>query len=219
MHMNSIKALIILYAFFSVFILYQVVRAEDSLDWAYECGAEAREIYAKKQIQIPCERIDELLRKDDINGLYIAIRDAALFGDKTCDAYIKKNLCKLKKLVGAKDAVAFYYYKNGDPSGLTFLADSYDKEAHKIGDHWTIDLFGFINEWQISGRRLVRHAKCCHDAVSGELLCSAIIWRCYLYGEKDFKHFWFKIGKEENVSLKILQDFYDSCCLNGSNEK
>jgi hypothetical protein len=34
-------------------------------------------------------RIDDLLRKDDINGLHTAIRDAALFGDKTCDKYKK----------------------------------------------------------------------------------------------------------------------------------
>lgn len=206
------KTLIIVYAVFSVFIFCQVATAEDSLDWACESSAEAKEIYAKKQIQIPCERIDELLSKDDINGVYIAIRDAALFGDQTCETYIKKNLSKIKRLVGAKDAVAFYYYKNGDSSGLTLLADSYDKEAHKIADHWTVDLFGFINEWQISGRRLVRHAKCCSDAVSGELLCSAIAWRCDLFGKEDFRHFWFKIVEEEKVSLEILQDFYDSCC-------
>jgi hypothetical protein len=215
MHMDIKKALIILYAVFSVFILHQVATAEDSTDlnWAFFASEDrSKEIYAKKQIQIPCERIDELLRKDDINGVYIAIRDAALFGDKTCEVYIKKNLSKLKQLVGAKDAVAFYYYKNGDPSGLTLLADSYDKEAHKTGDHWTVELFGFINEWEISGRRLVRHAKCCSDAVSGELLCSAIWWRYYLFGKEDFKRYWFKIGKEEDVSLKKLQYFYDECC-------
>jgi len=212
MQVRTKKALIIFYAVFSVFIFYQVVIAEDSENWAYECGAEAQEIYAKKKIQIPCERIDELLHKDDIYGVYIAIRDAALFGDRTCDTYIKKNLSKLKKLDGAKDAVAFYYYKNGDPSGLQLLADSYDKDAHKTGDHWTVDLFGFLNDWQVSGRRLIRHAKCCSDAVGGELLCSAIAWRCNLFGKEDFKRFWFKIGEEENVSLERLQDFYGSCC-------
>jgi hypothetical protein len=199
MHMGIKKASIIFLCCFFVFIFYQDAKAQD---WAFECGAEAKEIYAKKQIQIPCERIDELLRKDDINGVYIAIRDAALFGDKTCETYIGKNLNKLKTLVGAKDAVEFYYYKNGDPSGLTELGDSYDKEAHKIGDHWTVDLFGFINEWKISGRRLVRHAKCCSDAVSGELLCSAIAWRCYLFGKEDFERFWFKIRKRRESKFR-----------------
>lgn len=179
-------------------------------DWAFECGAEAQEIYNKKKIQIPCKRIGELLNKGDINGVCIAIRDAALFADKTCNTYIKKNLARLKRTEFTKDAIAFYSYKNGDPSGLKLLPDSYDREG-RTGDHWTVDLFGFINEWEISGRRLVRHAKCCRDAVGGEALCSAILWRRYLYGEKDFKHFWFKIGKEENVSPEDLQHFYSDC--------
>jgi hypothetical protein len=40
---------------------------------------------------------------------------------------------------------------------------------------------------------------------------SAIWRRCSLYGEKDLKYFWFKIGQEENVSLEKLQDFYGDC--------
>jgi hypothetical protein len=124
---------------FLVCVFTRVTLAQDwesqSKDWAYECGAEARKIYTKKKIQIPCKRIGELLNKGDIQGVYIAIRDAALFGGKTCNEYIKKNLDKLKRTQGVKDAVAFYSYKNGDPSGLKLLADSYDKEAQKIGDH------------------------------------------------------------------------------------
>jgi hypothetical protein len=209
--MSIKKALIIICVFFSFFIFYRLAIAENSEDWAYECSATAKDIYTKQKIQIPCARIDDLLEKNDINGVYIAIRDAALFGDKTCKKYIEKNLGKLKK-VGVKDVVAFYAYKNGDPSGLKLLAKSYDKNAQKVGDHDTVDLFGFINEWQISGRRLIRHVKCCSDAVGGELLCSAISWRCYLYGKEDFNHFWFKIGEEEKVSLKKLQYFYDTCC-------
>ena len=194
-----------------VFLTCAVARIAPAEDWAYECGAEAQGIYAKKKIQIPCKRIDDLLRKDDINGVYIAIRDAALFGDKTCDKYIRKNLPKLRQTDGAKDAIAFYFYKNGDPSGLKMLADSYDKGSQTVGDHWTVDLFGFLDEWEISGRRLVKHVKCCNDAVSSELLCSAIMWRRYLYGEKDFTYFWFKIGEEENVSLEELRHFYYNC--------
>jgi hypothetical protein len=206
--------LIFCVAFF-VCVFARVILAQDwesqSTDWAYECGAEAQKIYTKKKIQIPCKRIGELLNKGDITGVYIAIRDAALFGDKTCSKYIKKNLDRLKRTEGAKDAVAFYSYKNGDPSGLKLLADSYDKEAQKIGDHWTVELFGFMNDWEISGRRLVRHAKCCSDAVSGELLCSAIMWRRYVYGDKDFNHFWFKIGEEESVSSEDLRHFNYDC--------
>lgn len=206
--MRAKNALLICYTLFFVCTLLRVAPAGD---WVFESSAEeAKEIYTKKKIQIPCKRIGELLKKDDMHGVYIAIRDAALFRDKTCNTYIKKNLGRLNRTEGVKDAVAFYSYKNGDPSGLKLLADSYDKEG-RTGDHSTVDLFGFLNEWEISGRRLVRHAKCCTEAVGGEALCSAIWWRRYLYGEKDFKYFWFKIGKEENVSLEKLQEFYDDC--------
>jgi hypothetical protein len=211
MQMDIKKTSILFLCCFFVSIFYQIAIAQDSRDWLYFPDEKAKEILTKKQGPIPCERIDELLRKDDINGLYIAIRDAALFGDKTCDAYIKKNLSKLKQLVGAKDAVAFYYYKNGDPCGLTELADSYDKDVQRTGSEFAVELFGFINEWHISGRRLVRHAKY-SDAVGSEILCDAIAWRCDHFGKEDFKHFWFKIGKEEKVSLEKLQFFYDSCC-------
>jgi hypothetical protein len=208
MYIDTKKVWIIVCAFFLLFIFYHVAIAEDSEDWAfYESEAKAREIYNKKIIQIPCARIDDLLRKNDSIGVYIAIRDAALFGDKTCETYIKKYLRKLKKLDGAKDVIAFYSYKNGDQKGLKLLAGSFDKDLSEFA----VDLFGFINEWQISGRRLVRFAKCCHDASGGELLCNAISWRRYLYGEDDFKRNWFKIGKEEKVSLEILQHFYDKC--------
>jgi len=209
MQLGTKKVFIILYAVVSVFILHRIAMAEDSYDWAfYESEAKAREIYTEKKIQIPCARIDDLLRKNDSMGVYIAIRDAALFGDKSCETYIKKCLRKRKKLDGAKEVVAFYSYKNGDPKGLKLLADSFDKDFSEFA----VDLFGFINEWQISGRRLVRFAKCCHDAVGGEILCNAISWRCYLYSKEDFKNFWFKIGEEEKVSSEILQHFYGSCC-------
>jgi hypothetical protein len=213
--MRTKSILLIFYIAFFVLAFLRIAPAKEwafqSGNWVFESSAEeAKEIYTKKKIQIPCKRIGELLNEGDITGVYIAIRDAALFGDKTCSKYIKKNLDRLKRTEGAKDAVAFYSYKNGDPSGLKLLADSYDKEG-RTGDHATVDLFGVLNEWKISGRRLVRHAKCCTDAVGGEALCSAIWWRRYLYGEKEFKHFWFKIGKEENVSLEKLQEFYDDC--------
>jgi hypothetical protein len=194
---------------FLICVFADVLRAGD---WVFESSeGEAKEIYTNKKIQIPCKRIGELLKKDDIQGVYIAIRDATLFGDKTCSKYIKKNLDRLKRTEFVQDAVAFYFYKNGDASQLELLASSYDKKYPNIGDHSTVDLFGFLNEWEISGRRLVRHVKCCTDAVGGEALCNALWWRRYLYGDKDFKYFWFKIGREENVSLKKLQEFYNDC--------
>jgi len=163
MHISTKKPLIIICAVFSFIIFYHVAMAEDSEDWAFfESEAKAREIYTEKKIQVPCARIEDLLHQNDSMGVYIAFRDAALFGDKTCETYIKKYLRKLKKLDGAKDAVAFYSYKNVDPKGLKRLADSFDKDLSEFA----VDLFGFINEWQISGRRLVRFAKCCQGQIS-----------------------------------------------------
>lgn len=129
--MHAKNTFLVFCILFSVCVFACVVRAGD---WVFE-SEEAKEIYAKKKIQIPCKRIGELLNKGDIQGMYIAIRDAALFGDKTCDKYIKKNLARLRQTEFAKDAVAFYFYKNGDASELALLANSYDKDAPSIGDH------------------------------------------------------------------------------------
>lgn len=210
--MDTKKALIILYAIVSVLILHRAAIAEDQRDWQYFPEEKSKEVFAKKQIQIPCSSIDDLLRKKDDLGVYLAIRDAALFGDKTCGTYIKKNLRKLKKSACVKNAVAFYFYMNGDPDGLKLLADYFDKDVALNCSEGIVDCFGFINEWEISGRRLVRFAKCCHDAIGGETLCDAIAWRCELFGKEDFKRHWFKIGEEEKVSPELLQEFYNDCC-------
>ncbi len=210
--MDTKKVLIILYAVVFVFIFHRAAIAEDPRDWQYFPEDKSKEVFVKKQIQIPCSSIDELLRKKDEMGLYLAIRDAALFGDKTCGTYINKNIRKLKKLVGVKDAIAFYAYKNGDPAGLKLLAESFDKDVKRTYSEFIVDLFGFINEWEISGRRLIQFAKCCHDAAGGETLCDAIAWRCELYGKENFKRYWFKIGEEEKVSSELLHEFYDDCC-------
>ena len=75
-----------------VFLVCVFARVAPAQDWAFQLSDKAKEIYTKKKVQIPCKRIEDLLHKDDISGLYTAIRDAALFGDKTCGEYIKKNL-------------------------------------------------------------------------------------------------------------------------------
>ncbi len=119
MYVDSKKVWIIICVFFLLFIFYHVARAEDTEDWAfYESEAKAREIYNKKIIQIPCASIDDLLRKNDINGLYIAIRDAALFGDKTCDRYIKKKIRKLKfsTTTPSITSLACTHHKNAEVS-------------------------------------------------------------------------------------------------------
>jgi hypothetical protein len=196
-----------LVAFFLVGISSAVNAADD---WAYDFTAQAKEIYVDRKIQLPCSRIEGLLRDNDFSGVYITIRDAAIFRIKSCGEYIKRNLDRLNNLDGVRDAVAFYFYVNDDTSKLKFLASSFDREAKRTGDHWTVDIFGFVDEWNVTGRRLVRHAQYA-DAVGAELLCSAIKWRRYLYGDEPFERNWFVIGEEENVDPKKLKHFYQTC--------
>ena len=183
-------------------------------DRAYELSAEAKQIYKKKIIQYPCKNIPALLRQsmspdfkqttrgyvlvpvqnDITDELYFTIRDAGLFRTKSCDAFIRRNMDALNELPGVKDAIAFYYYRLGDKQQLNILATNFDKMI--TGDDSTVELFGFLDDWDVSGVRLVRHAAHA-DFAGAELLCSAIMWRRYLYGEKNFKDIWYKVGEKE----------------------
>jgi hypothetical protein len=197
-------------------------------DWTYELSAEAKQIYKKKIIQYPCKNIPALLsqsmspdfkqttrgyvlvpvQNDMTDELYFTIRDAGLFRAKSCDAFIRRNMDALNELPGVKDAIAFYYYRLGDKQQLNILATDFDNKA--TGDDSTVELFGFLDDWDVSGVRLVRHAAHA-DFAGAELLCSAIIWRRYLYGEKTFKDNWYKVGKKEMVDKRRLDYFYETC--------
>lgn len=179
-------------------------------DWAYELSQEAKKIYEKKTIQIPRQRIPALLAENNNQDLYIAIRDAGLFQEKSCYPIIQENLSVLGQISGVRDAVAFYLFKLGDKQQMKILVSDFDKEARAIGDHATVDLFGYLNDWDNFGVRLVRHAAY-SDAVGSELLCSAIVWRRYLYGEKNFKNNWYRVGKKEKVDKRRLDHFYETC--------
>lgn len=179
-------------------------------DWAYELSSEAKRIYEKKIIQDPCRNIPELLRQGNTQDLYYTIRDAGLFRTESCGAVIQRHVDALSRLPGVKYAIAFYFYRLGDKQQLKVLAAVFDKEARATGDHWVIELFGFLDDWDISGVRLVRHAAY-SDAAASELLCSALMWRRYLYGEKFFKKNWYTIGNKEKIAQRTLDHFYERC--------
>jgi hypothetical protein len=179
-------------------------------DWAYELSHEARKIYENKIVQIQCQTIPTLLTQNNKQDLYISIRDAGLFQEKSCYPIIQKNLSVLQQMPMVRDAVAFYFLKLGDKEQMKSLVNDFDKEARATGDHATVDLFGYLNDWDTSGVRLVRHAAY-SDAVGSELLCSAIVWRRYLYGEKNFKDNWYRVGKKEKVDKRRLDHFYETC--------
>ena len=179
-------------------------------DWAYELSPEAKQIYKKKIIQYPCENIPALLQQNKTQDLYYTIRDAGIFKTKSCGTIIQRHADQLKRMLGVKDAVAFYFYKLGDNQQLKILETDFDNEAKATGDYVVVDLFGYLDDWDISGVRLVRHAAY-SDGAASELLCSAIMWRRYLFGEKSFKENWYKAGRNEKINQRILDYFYETC--------
>lgn len=179
-------------------------------DWAYELRPSAKAIYATKYAQVSCAEVPRLLSSKAEKSVYIAVRDAALFQDKNCASTIRKHRGVLSKIPGLADVISFYEYRSGDTNGLHRLARSFDAEAKHTQDHWTVEIFGFIANWDITGRRLVRHAAY-SDGAGTEVLCSALKWHRYLFGEVDFEKHWFSIGKEERVKQEILQDIFDNC--------
>jgi hypothetical protein len=181
-----------------------------SEDWAYELSPHAREIYEKRIIQIPCEKIPKLLNEKNTQDLYLAIRDAGIFKEESCRRIIQKHMDELMQLPDVKGAVSFYLLRLGDRQQLNVLAKVFDKEARATGDHWVVELFGFLDDWDVSGKRLARHSGY-SDGASAEILCSAIMWRRYIYGEKTFKQKWYEVGKKEKIEKHILDLFYERC--------
>lgn len=179
-------------------------------DWTYELPDSAKQIYLQKAVQIPCTQIDELLKSNNTRAVFQSIRDAALFKDKACFSTVKQRIPTLEKIEGVRDAVAFYLYQMGDKSQLNTLARSFDADAERVGDHWTVSIFGYMEDWNTAGRRLVRHSKS-SDGAASELICSALMWRRYLYGEVAFEKYWFQLGKEEKIGEEKLMDWYLYC--------
>ena len=179
-----------------------------SYDWTYECSEEAKQIYENKKIQVSCDKIAELIKNNQPREIYIAVRDAGLWKLQDCAAYIETNRYELVKYSYIRDAIAFYLLKMGDKSQLKVLAASFDKDARKVGDHPTVELFGFLEDWEVSGRRLAKHLSYA-DGAAAELAGSAILWRRYLYGETQFSENWFKYGAEEGVNKRVLNYFYE----------
>jgi len=179
-------------------------------DWAYEPSDKAKDIYLNKQTQIPCAKIDELLNNKDTQSIYVAIRDAGLFKDKECKKYIDREERKLLKEDPVREAIAFYNYRLGDLSQLQALAKSFDENAKKIGDHQTVELFGYLDDWDVSGRRLAIHSGY-SDGAGSELLCSAIMWRRILQGNETTEKKWKLLIKMEKVNEQRSLHLLNSC--------
>jgi len=98
----------------------------------------------------------------------------------------------------------------GRSESLATLLDIFDMEAAQVGDHIVVELFGFLDDWENTGRRLVKHAKT-SDGAATELLCSALMWRRYLEGEKVFKENWYKYSRLEKLQPRKRDHLFESC--------
>jgi len=176
-------------------------------DWTYELSPKAKEIFKKRVIQIPCEKIPELLKEKKTHDLYFAIRDAGIFKQESCRPIIRKHKDELMRL-GLEGVISFYLLRLGDRQQLNVFAEIFDEEV--LRDFWVIELLGFLDDWDVSGKRLVKISGY-SDGAASEVLCSAIMWRRYLCGEKIFKQKWYEIGKEERIKKNILDYFYETC--------
>ncbi len=177
-------------------------------DWAYELSEEAKEIYRNKTVQYPCSQIAKMLDQDDTWSVYMAIRDAGLFREESCSQFIEMNRGKLEQEEFFEDVIAFYELRMGKMDRLQVLADSFDAHARRVGDHLTVELFGFLGDWDVSGLRLVRHSDYA-DGAAAELLCSAILWRRFIHGNDATEANWKKVLEKEKVnkerSLRLLE--------------
>lgn len=179
-------------------------------DWAYELSSAAKDIYLRKKIMVPCTALGDLTEKKLYLAASIAIRDAALFGDKGCSQEIQRNSESLMSREHTRLAVLFYRSHFGDTEATKVLIQSYDKEIAKRADYPAVEFFGYMSDWDQTGRRLARLAKRA-DGSAAEGLCSALSWRRFLYGEIPFSKSWFKIGKEEKVETATLERYYYPC--------
>ena len=182
----------------------------ETIDWSYEISEKAKARFINRDITIPCSDLDTLLAEKKSDELYIAIRDAALFKDNSCMNPIQRNITALNRLSRVKDAVSYYKYVMGDKTMLKRLATTYDNEGKQVGDHWTVEIFGYLPDWDVTGVRLVQHARFA-DGVAAEELCSAIAWRRFLYGEVVFRENWFSIGRKLGIPDERLKNRYEKC--------
>ena len=97
-------------------------------NWACELSPQTKEIYVKRIIQIPCEKIPELLNEKNTQDLYLAIRDAGVFKQESCRPIIQKHMPELMQL-GLKGAVSFYLLRLGDRQQVNVLAEIFDEQT------------------------------------------------------------------------------------------
>ena len=173
-------------------------------DWAYELPDSAKEIFRAGQAPNSC---DKLRAETHATEASYVIRDAGIFRDRSCADRIARLPDDFAEKPELLLAIRFYRLRLGDESQVAPLLDSFDRHARKIGDHFTVELFGFLPDWEHTGRRLARHSRYSGGA-SSELLYSALLWKRFLYGQQPgFRESCLRVVEEERVSDRWVPRF------------
>jgi hypothetical protein len=173
-------------------------------DWAQDPFGESKKTYFAHHGPFPCEKIPQYADDLDVTAIYWAIRDAGIFKDRSCMPYLKKAESIKHDLVDT--AILFYRYRLGDKSQLAPLLRQFDDLGQDPGDSLLIELFGFLPDWEKTGRRLAR-ATAHSDGHGAEVLSAAFEWKRFLYGKSPgFSSTCRKVAVEEHVDEVWVPD-------------
>jgi len=155
-------------------------------DWAFEPDEVARSRLERKEGSFRCAELGRYIAENDPWAAYHAIRDAALFDDSSC----AEALARLRRLLDEKPvtrvALHFYEARRGSREALAALvsefdADAIDQETGSSRPDVVVSLFGFLPDWDQTGRRLLRYRKY-SDAHASEMVAAALEWKRFLFG-------------------------------------
>ena len=180
-------------------------------DWTFELTDRAKKAYMEKVLDVSCNNIEQMLNDKEYDALFNIIRDIALVDNKRCEREINYHMKRLKQNKDLSGVILFYKFKRtGKTKYLKEMTKIFDSKYPKVGDHWIVEIFGYLADWKETGVRLVLRSKNA-DGSGGELLCSSIKWKRYLFGEERFRKLWFKYGEQKNVPIAILSKYYKMC--------
>lgn len=156
-------------------------------DWAFSLTDEARDRLHERRGVFSCATLEEYIRANDPWAAFYSIRDAALFEDRACAASMEKLRKTLDQNPLTRIAVQFYLLKQGDSAAMQPLLKCFDEQAiapegGRSVDHVVVSLFGFLPDWDQTGRRLLRHAAHA-DGAATTINANALEWKKELFGK------------------------------------
>ena len=193
------------YVIILVFLLSFCIKAVGDVMWTYEPGAEQIERYKTGRFDLDCSTSAS---KDSSYKVFHVLRDAAIYKIEACYPYALEALNKFKNNSDIAIANEFYMYRIGKTKKLDRMMLLF--ENSKLSDSLVIEFLGFVENWDLAGRKLLSLLKS-SDGSKSQMICSALAWKRGLYGEVSFKTNYFRIGKEVGLGKKVLNIFYEDC--------